>query len=129
MKMTILRFRNSASLLRTAVVVGAVLILVGTPAAARAFTFTTIDVPGATGTQASGINPPGVIVGNYTDASAMIHGFAEYQGTFVTIDFPGATGTEASGINPPGVIVGNYTDASSVVHGIVEYRGTFVTLD
>src|SRR5262249_58626387 len=102
-----------------------VLMLVGTPTAARAFTFMTIDVPGATATEASGINPEGAIVGNFTDASAVVHGFVEYRGTFMTIDFPGATATEASGINPEGAIVGDYTDASAVVHGFVLQRVTF----
>ena len=41
-----------------------------------AFTFITIDVPGATSTEASGINARGQIVGNYTDAAGTLHGFA-----------------------------------------------------
>jgi hypothetical protein len=75
MKAVILPLRHSTLLLRTVVVLGAVLILVGTPATARAFTFTTVDVPGATSTEASGINPEGQIVGNYTDAASTLHGF------------------------------------------------------
>ena len=75
MKTWVLPFRHSALLLRTVVVLGAVLILVGTPATALAFNFITIDVPGATSTEASGINPEGQIVGNYTDAAGTLHGF------------------------------------------------------
>ena len=39
------------------------------PAAALALTFTTIDVPGASYTAASGINSAGQIVGVYTDSA------------------------------------------------------------
>jgi hypothetical protein len=39
--------------------------------------FTSFDPPGATGlvSDASGINPGGIIVGIYTDASGAVHGF------------------------------------------------------
>ena len=36
---------------------------------------TTIDVPGAAGTLAAGINDPGRITGFYTDANGTGHGF------------------------------------------------------
>ena len=48
----------------------AILTLIGTPSAASAFTFTTIDIPGATLTNAIGINAHGQIVGAFTDAGA-----------------------------------------------------------
>ena len=59
--------------------------------------FTTIDVPGATGTFAELINPGGDIVGIYDDTSE--HGFLLSKGKFTTIDVPGAVETEANGIN------------------------------
>jgi len=45
-----------------------------TCSAARAQSFTTIDVPGAIATQAQGINPAGRIVGAYQDANSLFHG-------------------------------------------------------
>jgi hypothetical protein len=68
--------------------------------------FTTIDPPGATGvvlsppctapqspgatyTRAAGINSSGDIVGRYTDAAVVTHGFLLSQDTYTTIDFPG----------------------------------------
>src|ERR1700758_488473 len=79
------------------VVLGAVLILVGAPAMARAFTFTTIDVPGATNTEALGNNARAQIVGAYGDFNNFAgHGFVLDRGTFTTIDPPGSTGTFAS---------------------------------
>ena len=68
---------------------------------ASAFTFTTIDVPGAAWTYAIGINAHGQIVGAFTDfPNSGYHGFLLDGGTFTVIDPPGATGgTEAGGIN------------------------------
>ena len=109
-----------STLSRIALFLGAVLILVANPVTARAFTFTTIDVPGATSTEASGINERSWVVGHYLDASGAQHGFALLPGpTFITIDVPGATSTEVSGINAEGQIVGNYTDAAGTLHGFV----------
>ena len=36
---------------------------------ARAYSFTSLDVPGATATEAYGINDAGIVVGWYTDAT------------------------------------------------------------
>jgi len=41
----------------------------------RAGTFTSLDVPGAAGTVAFGINERGVVVGGYTDGHLRVHGF------------------------------------------------------
>ena len=79
-------------------------------------TFTAIDFPGSTGTQAWGINPSGDIVGFYTGAG-VTHGFLLSGGNFTSIDFPGAASTSPSGINARGDIVGGYVDADGVTHG------------
>jgi len=49
---------------------------------------------------------PGQIVGQYSDANAVLHGFLLSQGSFTTIDYPGAIDTRLTGINPEGQIVG-----------------------
>ncbi len=79
------------------------------------FSFTSIDVPGATGTLATGINDHGAIVGIYYDASGNSHGFLMENGAFSTVDVPGSLvgvsgmlQTEANGINLAGDIVGDY---------------------
>lgn len=72
--------------------------------------FESINVPGAIGTRAFGINPQGEIVGSYT-ASGVTHGFLLRDGVFTTIDYPGSTFTEAWGINARGDIIGRYTVA------------------
>src|SRR5712692_8036899 len=69
------------------------------------FTFTTIDPPETTYTNAQGVNDSGQIVGEYYTAGHY-HGFL-YDGTaFSTIDCPGADATTAFAINTSGQIVG-----------------------
>lgn len=80
--------------------------------------YATISYPGATFTFAGGANAPGDVVGIYTDASAVSHGFL-FNGAYTSFDYPGATFTEATGINPSGVIVGLYVDSAGVVNGFI----------
>ncbi len=74
-----------------------------------AYTFKTINFPGATSTQAYGINAFAQIVGTYNNAAGQ-HGFLYSGGKFTTLDYPGATSTTAFGINNAGQIVGVYND-------------------
>ena len=83
----------------------------GTPT----FTFASIDVPGSSGTLATGINGREDIVGIYYDSAGNSHGFLLKGGTFYTVDVPGSLvgvsgilQTEANGINNAGDIVGDY---------------------
>src|SRR4030095_9540519 len=77
-------------------------------AAAAAGVLETIDVPGATGTRAFGINARGDIVGSYT-MGGVTHGYLLSDGVRTTIDVPGSSNTEAWSINPRGDIIGRYT--------------------
>jgi hypothetical protein len=83
---------------------------------AEGYTFTSIDLPGATFTSATGINNGGQIVGNYEDVTGS-HGFLDSGGRFTPIKVPGATDTEVSGINAGGQIVGTYLNATGSSHG------------
>lgn len=76
------------------------------------------NYPGATNTEAYGINVYGAVVGWY-GTSASGHGFLMQGGKFKSIDVPGATLTHAVGINNAGTIVGYYMDASGF-HGFVQ---------
>jgi hypothetical protein len=93
----------------------------------KSYTFTGIDVPGATFTSANGINGRGEVVGHYSDSSGT-HGFIYDKGTFGTIDAPSATSTSANGINGRGEVVGHYSDSSGN-HGFIYDKGTFTTID
>jgi len=91
------------------------LAVAATSAQAQAYTYTSIDYPNAVRTRTFGINPGGVIVGDYRDSSGTLHGFQLAGGQYVTVDVPGAliglTGvlpTSLKGINPVGDIVGFY---------------------
>jgi uncharacterized membrane protein len=70
--------------------------------------FEPIEVPGAIGTRAFGINPQGDIVGSFTDAAGT-HGYLLRKDVFTQIDYPGAATTEAFGINARGDVIGRYT--------------------
>ena len=106
-------------------------VLLSTLVAAQdvSYTFTTIDVPGATLTEAYGINAAGQIVGRFSDATGERHGFLKDGATFTTIAVPGATLTEAYGINAAGQIVGTFDDAAGVRHGFLKDGATFTTFD
>ena len=84
--------------------------------------FTTIDFPGASATQAWGINPRGDIVGFYTLPDKSSHGFLFDGDRYTTVDFPDSTVTLVNGINPRGDIVGEYGVTLTTPH-----HGFFMT--
>src|SRR4030095_10989945 len=98
-------------------------------------TITTFDPPGigtgpGQGSVPQNINAPGVVVGQYFDASNLIHGFVRTtQGAITTFDVPGAgtgpfQGTVPLCNNPVDVITGYYIDASDVFHGFLRSPNT-----
>ena len=95
------------------------------------YNFSAIDFPGATHTEAHGINDSGNIVGYYTDAQGINHGFLYAGGAFTTIDVPGAKSTYPNGINNSGNIVGSYIEANNNGgHGFLrDASGIFTTID
>ena len=72
-----------------------------------------------------GINPAGVIAGDYADASNVFHGFVRAKdGTITTIEVPAAgtgpfQGTQAVATNPSGATTGAYSDSNNVAHGFL----------
>jgi len=92
-------------------------------------TFTTIDFPGATQTDAFGINNLGDVTGFYVGPNYDFHGFLLSGGVFTTADVPGSTFTLAYGINDSKVIVGAYGDSSNVRHSFVQQGASTTTLD
>lgn len=113
-------------------------------------TLSTFDAPGAgngayqgTGCPGCnfGVNNMGTIVGTFTDANNIFHGFVRSPaGKFTTFD---ATGSGTSsyqgtgcfsdcpmGLNDPGVITGSYYDSNYTQHGFIRTRdGNFETVD
>jgi probable HAF family extracellular repeat protein len=99
---------------------------------------TILDFPGANLTEAIGVNDDGQVVGDYTDANGIFHGFFWDAGQFLTIDvpFPEARLTAASGINNVGQIVGFYFDNNVTelfpnghAHGFLFDNGIFTRID
>jgi probable HAF family extracellular repeat protein len=119
----------------TAFSLAAIGLLMALPARAddRSFVFDSIDFPGATLTQAFGINAGGEVVGLYRDATGKQHGFLWSAETFTSIDFPGAAATDARGISPAGDIVGTYRRAGEPglnFHGyLLTRQGEFFRVD
>jgi hypothetical protein len=83
-----------------------------------------LQVPGATTTQAFGVNDGDEVVGDYTVGSgnsAMTYGFVWSPGFgFETVNDPNGVGsTTINGVNDRGVLVGFYTDSSGNTDGLV----------
>jgi len=86
--------------------------------------FMTLAVPGASMTQAFGVNDSDEVVGAYTDGSgnsATTHGFTwTPQGGFHTVDDPQGPGaTTINGVNDHGDLVGFYTDSKGNTDGFM----------
>jgi hypothetical protein len=100
--------------------------------------YTTLDFPGAPGTNLTGINPSGELSGFYcsdpacgtTGNASTNHSFVvSKKGAFTSFDPPGAVSSTASTVNPSGAVVGAYTDSGGVTHGYLLDHGTFTTID
>jgi hypothetical protein len=86
--------------------------------------FITLAVPGASMTQAFGVNDHDEVVGAYTTGSgsnAMTHGFTWRPGYgFRTVDDPHGQGTTTiNGVNDAGDLVGFYTDSAGNTDGML----------
>jgi uncharacterized membrane protein len=91
-------------------------------------TYTTLDVPGALRTFATGINNKGYIVLAWEGST----GFESsvYNGkTYKTIDVPGAAGSLAQAINTAGDVTYDWFDSSNVYHGALRHRSKYYKFD
>jgi hypothetical protein len=99
---------------------GAAIALIGTltpSVAVRAagndvrYAFQTINAPSAGNTVAMANNASGDVVGYFTDANKVYHGFLLRGGAFTTLDYPGAdvAWSQAGAINDAGDIAGSYS--------------------
>jgi probable HAF family extracellular repeat protein len=91
-------------------------------------TVSQIDGPGASFTDAAGINNRGEIVGSFQNGQGF-HGYVFRRGDFTILDAPvqGAL-TMALGNNDRGQVVGAYR-SQGLFHGFVCERGTFTDID
>jgi len=79
------------------------------------FKFKKFTVPGSIDTNAGGINNKGVLVGQYTDSSLILHGFILNGKTLTKLNDPNGTSTGASNLTLDGAIavVGAYTSTKT----------------
>jgi hypothetical protein len=101
---------------------------------------TPFDPPGATCSastevfvcsQPLGITPEGMVVGFYTDASFVSHGFLRApDGAFTVFDPPGSISTFTAAVNPDGAVTGEFFVNPFLQHGFLRTRnGTFTVFD
>lgn len=83
-----------------------------------------LAIIGATQMNANGINDSGQVVGQFTDAGGVEHGFVYEGESFCQLDYPGATGTNILGINNLGQMVGMFTTPTGT-YGFLYDRATF----
>jgi uncharacterized membrane protein len=89
-----------------------------------------VDIPGATGTEAWGINERGDIVGFYTVATdSLYHGFVRHSssGVFEKIERGGAFNTMPEDINDAGYVVGCVHN-NGLMTGFVWKAGQFLSI-
>jgi uncharacterized membrane protein len=92
-------------------------------AVAANLTFTPIDPPGTTFTEAADISDGGQIVGSFVDENGDFHGFLETIGVFGTIDVADGD-TRPEGINSNGSkIVGSFDSTTLNVAEIMTTVG------
>jgi len=123
----------------------AVFVVLALTIQAHAQQLVAFDAPGSSqsayvGTESTGINLWGTIVGDVTDNNGGTHGFLRSpDGKFTEFDAPGANpapeynclygagGTCPSAINDLGVVAGSDGDANGVFHGFLRLPGGSIT--
>jgi probable HAF family extracellular repeat protein len=101
-------------------------------ASATTYTFTTINPPpGYIGSQATGINDSGQVVGRF-ESVGFTQGFLDTNGTITPIVVPNSVhGSVPFDINDRGQIVGGFVEDASTGYslGFLDTNGIFTTLD
>jgi uncharacterized membrane protein len=116
-----MRRQSLRTILGTAVVLATAILQVGV----SAYSFRTLDYPGATDTRAFGINTKGHVVGLADNI-----GFLWKNGVFEPIEVPGATRTAAWAINDKGTIVGTFFAPGVGTRGFMRTKtGQFTTIE
>ena len=102
------------------------------------YLFRTFNIPGAgtapfQGTLGGDINNLGQVVGEFTDANSVFHGFLG-SSSLTFIDNPNAgtarfQGTHGYSLTDQGQVLGSYTDANYTDHGYLLSGGQYTTFD
>jgi hypothetical protein len=90
--------------------------------------YVAINFPGASSTEARGINNFGEIVGFFTTGAGncefgstlcAFHGFKLKNKVFTWVDIPGATNTRILGVNDGGDVAGDFMTSDGHIHGFL----------
>src|SRR5215813_2405400 len=74
------------------------------------------------------VTATGAIIGSYTDASGVTHGFIRSRGgNITTFDAPDSTSTTPTDSTPGDVITGWYGDTFGIPHGFIRARDGSIT--
>jgi hypothetical protein len=87
--------------------------------------FTTVAFPKSNGTEATGINDSGEVVGLYLDSANAQHGFVKKGSKYTSIDVTGDTSADAYGINNAGDIAVYALDSSGDYQSFIYNGKTF----
>ncbi|HEV8047361.1 MAG TPA: hypothetical protein VGP35_06515 [Terriglobales bacterium] len=87
--------------------------------------FTAVNVPKSNGTQATGINDKGWVVGLYLDSANLTHGFVKVGTKYTTVDVKGDTNSVAWGVNNKGQITVYATNSAGVFDAYLVTGKTF----
>jgi len=91
--------------------------------------FTTVNFPKSNGTQATGINDKGEVVGLYLDSSNITHGFSLVGKKYTSLDPKGETNTVAWGVNNAGQVTVYGTNSASKFDSFLLTGKTFKNIN
>jgi probable HAF family extracellular repeat protein len=98
--------------------------------AAKTYSFTTVDYPGAAFTEVLGSNDTtDVGVFNVDPTTVANLSFAHSGNEYQIVNVPGSSSALVFAINGNGAMAGAYTDAANKLHGFVMDAGTVTTID
>lgn len=92
-------------------------------------TFVPDPIPNALGTDATGLNSNGTIVGVLFDSDGVQHGFIQEGDEVTLFDHPNGTRTRLFGINDRRQIVGQYFDGANIRHGFLREGNRLTPID
>jgi hypothetical protein len=99
-------------------------LLIGTVAHATIYNYTTLNVPGAIYTAATGVSG-NTVVGFYEDTPGDYLGFSESNGVYTTLNLPGPGGDTGTGIAISGsTITGTFLGIVNQVYGYYGFVGS-----
>jgi hypothetical protein len=91
--------------------------------------FTPVNFPKSNGTQATGINDKGWVVGLYLDSASLSHGFVKVGTKYTRIDVKGETNTVAWGVNNKGQITVYATNSAGDFDSFLVTGKTFKNIN